>query len=339
MRLPRARVRRILAFSVAAALLTTFPGPGASAADTRAFVDPNLLIQEGVTSGLVHVRAGAGMASGIAAAKAGGLVVGSRYEAIEVFAAAGPADGFRRLAQSAAVELVESDQPIEVFTDTAHRATRGQDVLDGQVNGTPFDGTGVGVAVVDSGVDGTHPDLVDRMGGNVRMVCPTTQAGAATFFTPFRECIGPRAAVPLADTDTVSLGGHGTHVAGIIAGDGTASEGRYHGSAPGATIFGVSAGAFLSMTDALDGLAWVLENHDNVSPPIRVVNNSWGTQAGDYCGSEEDPCDEDELPPFGPTEGRFHRAIWKLQEELVAAGVTVVMAAGNAYGTGYAPTT
>jgi hypothetical protein len=176
--------------------------------------------------------------------------------------------------------------------------------------------------VVDSGVDGTHPDLASNMGGNVKLVCPAAMPGA-TAATPFEECRTPKTAIPLEDTDTTSAGGHGTHVAGIVAGDGTASNARFHGAAPGATLYGVSSGTFLTVENALDGLAWVLANHDQVTPAIRVVNNSWGSVYADY----------------DPDNGVFHKATWKLQEALVDAGVTVVFAAGNSFGSGFRPTT
>lgn len=75
---------------------------------------------------------------------------------------------------------------------------------------TGLTGTGVTVAVLDSGYDPTHPDLM----GAVRL---------SKDFT----------ASPVGVTDTV---GHGTHVASIVAGRGTASAGRYAGVAKGATL-------------------------------------------------------------------------------------------------------
>jgi subtilisin family serine protease len=73
-----------------------------------------------------------------------------------------------------------------------------------------FTGTGVTVAVLDSGVDDTHADLAGRV-------------AARRNFTDGYE-------------DDRDLSGHGTHVASTVAGSGAASDGRYRGVAPGATL-------------------------------------------------------------------------------------------------------
>ena len=72
-----------------------------------------------------------------------------------------------------------------------------------------YNGKGVKVAVLDTGVDTTHPDL-------------KTQVVAAKNFSGSK--------------DTVDRFGHGTHVASIIAGTGAKSGGKYKGVAPGAQI-------------------------------------------------------------------------------------------------------
>jgi subtilisin family serine protease len=72
-----------------------------------------------------------------------------------------------------------------------------------------YDGTGAKVAVLDSGIDTTHPDLVGKV-------------VAAENFT--------------SEPDTRDMLGHGTHVASIVAGTGAASGGAYKGVAPGASL-------------------------------------------------------------------------------------------------------
>ena len=307
-----------------ASLVPAAAGPSRPAAPAP--IDRQVLNAVGRTSALVHVADGASLREGLAAARAAGLDTGTTYAAIEVFVAYGPASAFESVASSGAVEYVEANRRIELFTNSSHTATRGQAVLDGTVtlpDGTTIDGSGVGVAVVDSGVEGTHPDLAPRMGGNVEIVCTVPQFVASGALGGFTECLGPKEVIPREDTDTTSAGGHGTHVAGTVAGTGASSQGKYHGAAPGATIYGVSVGTVDRVENAMDGLAWVLENHDQVSPAIKVVNNSWGSSYRKYSASGD----------------VLYSSLWKMQEALIDAGITVVFAAGNAGGNGTNATT
>lgn len=75
----------------------------------------------------------------------------------------------------------------------------------------PVDGTGVRVAVLDTGVDPEHPDLEHAVSDESCNFCPLA-------------------------SDVLDRTGHGTHVAGIIAGNGAASDGRYRGIAPGVEL-------------------------------------------------------------------------------------------------------
>jgi serine protease AprX len=300
--------------------------PGARAAEGGpAPIDPLIVEVGGYQGAFVHVRPGGSLDRASAAAEAAGAVLGTTYPEIGVFVAYGTLEVFQGLAASSEVEWIEANQILDLYTDTSHVATRGQQVLDGAgtVGGQTIDGAGVGVAVVDSGIDATHPDLVDRVALNLRVVC-TAPGGAIAIGggtgLGFSECRGPKTFVEMDNTDIA--GGHGTHVSGIIAGTGEASGGTYHGAAPGAALYGIASGTSLTVENALDGLRWVLENHDKVDPPIRVVNNSWGS--GYRKASERD---------------QLTGALTKLQNALIADGVTVVFAAGNFDGDGSRPTT
>ncbi|MBA3531226.1 MAG: S8 family serine peptidase [Ardenticatenales bacterium] len=133
-----------------------------------------------------------------------------------------------------------------------------------------YDGSGVTVAVIDSGIDGLHPDLSgDKVIANVKIVGHSDLAA------------GLYQAIPLPNTDTSS--GHGTHVAGSVAGTGSASGGHHTGIAPGASLVGVGTGDAIFIFTALEAFDWVMANQDALS--IDIITNSWGT-TGTFDGND-----------------------------------------------------
>ncbi|HEY8452712.1 MAG: S8 family serine peptidase [Micromonosporaceae bacterium] len=102
-------------------------------------------------------------------------------------------------------------------------------------------GAGVTVAVLDSGVDATHPDLADRI----------------VDIRDFTDGSGTFSEEP-AGADTI---GHGTHVASIVAGSGSASGGRYRGVAPDARLLigKVCPARFCHESAVLAGMVWAAE--------------------------------------------------------------------------------
>jgi subtilisin family serine protease len=107
-------------------------------------------------------------------------------------------------------------------------------------------GAGVTVGVLDTGVDATHPDL----------------AGAVADAVDFTD----------SPSGTRDLVGHGTHVASIITGSGTASGGRYRGVAPDARLL---VGKVLG-DDGFGSESWVLAGMEWAAGRTRVVNMSLG---------------------------------------------------------------
>src|ERR1044072_5824083 len=99
----------------------------------------------------------------------------------------------------------------------AERARRTAD-LTAANHGTPISGRGVTVAVLDTGVDGTHPDLAGRVVQNLELA--DTQGQGVGFNYPV---VSPN----LPDTDQVY--GHGTFVAGGGGGDGVQKAGKKSG--------------------------------------------------------------------------------------------------------------
>ena len=155
-------------------------------------------------------------------------------------------------------------------------------------------GNGVAVAVIDTGIDASHPDLAGRVIKNVKLA-DLQGANIAGFNAPTNI-------ETLTDTDQAS--GHGTFVGGIIAGNGANSSGKYAGYAPRARIVGLSAGDY-SLFNVLAGFDYLLSHADL---GVRVVNCSFSANT---VYDENDPVNI-------------------ATRALVESGVNVVFSAGNA---------
>jgi serine protease AprX len=130
------------------------------------------------------------------------------------------------------------------------------------------DGRGVGIAIIDSGIDATHPDLQlgTKVVQNVKIV------GASAEDSPTGSAIVTVLEnLPTSDTSS----GHGTHVASTAAGTGAASGGYYTGVAPGAHLVGIGTGDTLFIFYALEGFDYAIANRDRYG--IKVISNSWGS--------------------------------------------------------------
>ena len=118
-----------------------------------------------------------------------------------------------------------------------------------------FYGNGVGVAIVDTGISpSTTADFGDGAGGTRIVAQVETSSGS---------------------TVTTDGYGHGTHVAGIAAGNGSNSSGFNVGVAPQANLINVKVAddrGGASMGDLVAGLSWVYQNASTYN--IRVVNLS-----------------------------------------------------------------
>lgn len=191
------------------------------------------------------------------------------------------------------LQSVYADQKLEYYLDKSVAQIGAEENRETPSMG--FSGRGIGVAVLDSGIDGTHPDLKfgTRVVQNVKVVGEEAVS----------DYLAPTYIENVPDTD--NAGGHGTHCAGIIGGDGTSSGGTYAGVAPAANLIGIGAGATIVITSALEGLDYVLTHQYQYN--IQVVSNSWGSTG--------------EFDPNNP----INVATKKLHDR----GISVVFAAGN----------
>jgi serine protease AprX len=147
-----------------------------------------------------------------------------------------------------------------------------------------YDGSGVGIAVIDSGVTSWHDDLGStRVARFVDFV--NFQSGAYDDY------------------------GHGTHVAGILAGSGFDSDGRRRGIAPGASLLVekvLDANGQGYISNVIAAIDYAVANKDALR--IRIINLS--VSAGVYESYTTDP-------------------LTLAAKRAVEAGIVVVTAAGN----------
>lgn len=134
-----------------------------------------------------------------------GVLLGESYELIPAQAALGTPEGLISLADNPEVAAIWEDLPVHTMLDVSVPLVRAP-----QMWNLGFEGQGILVAVVDTGIDPDHPDFTDRI----------VQAKDFTNTSP----------------EARDGNGHGTHVASTIAGSGAASGGKYIGVASEAKL-------------------------------------------------------------------------------------------------------
>ncbi len=196
-----------------------------------------------------------------------GIVGGTRYRALPMVTITGTRDQIAAISRLSAVRSIYGNRTLTFNSEPEVRAVTGVDRAqrDAEITGhnrsLPVTGRNVTVAVLDTGVDGTHGDLSGRVVKNIKLA--DTQSAAAGFVYPINS-------ENLPNTD--QLYGHGSFVAGIIAGNGSLSGGKFAGVAPGARIVGLSAGD-LTLVYVLNGLDYLLSNRSELA--TKVVNCSF----------------------------------------------------------------
>jgi serine protease AprX len=221
------------------------------------------------------------------AARAAILAVGGKpgrsLPGISSEAAIVPDAALLELADMESIERVSIDR---VATGATERtgATIGATQVRQQLG---LDGTGVAVAVIDSGV-AYHDDLADPAGPQRVDRFVDFVSGAETPYDDY---------------------GHGTHVAGIIAGNGRDSGGRRTGIAPAARLVVLKAldpAGNGHISDVIAAIEYVVEHRDELN--VRIINLS--VAAAVYESYETDP-------------------LTIAARRAVEAGIVVVAAAGN----------
>ena len=221
-------------------------------------------------------------------ARARGAQLKGRHASIDGYTARVPASQLVTLADDPDVEHVSSDAAITAHMDVAYFSTRAAAALQ---NFPTLDGRGVGVAIVDTGV-GTHDDLT-RLKDDPALIRVSVAQGSPSVNDGY---------------------GHGTHVAGIIGGNGYSSSDsrsfrRFQGLSRKSTLVSIKALADDGTgytSDIIAAIDWAVANKAVYN--IRVLNLSLGHPV--FESYTTDPlC-------------RAVRKAWQ-------AGIVVVVAAGN----------
>jgi serine protease AprX len=194
------------------------------------------------------------------------------------------------LATDSQLDALPAERMVEATQTVDTEATGASQAWPGLLNGKLLsgqNGAGIGVALVDSGVAVDHPDFGSRVIYSLDFVDPNGKGA--------------------------DLYGHGTHVAGIIAGAGTGSQGllqkQFAGAAPGAQLINLRVLDGLGMglvSDVVDAIDWCIANKAKYN--IRIINLSLGHL---------------------PVESEHDDPLAQAVERAVASGIVVVTSAGN----------
>ncbi|WP_255198479.1 S8 family serine peptidase [Halorarius litoreus] len=206
-------------------------------------------------------------------------------------------DQIERIAALQSVRRVEANAELDYYNEDA-RAVTGAEAIQSNLDET---GDAAHVVVIDSGISALHPDHQQNLKHNYKYTNPLDRE---TMWVD----VGNNA-----DTDD---NGHGTHVSGSIAGDGTQSGGAQRGMAPEASLTVYSTGVTLAVVNSIGAFDHMLDNHtpETAASPdeiAHIVSNSYGPTSGN---------DAD----FNP-----NSAINVAAYEAFEAGILPAFAAGN----------
>jgi len=257
--------------------------PAISALASKAVANPNKPVHV-----IVQYKQGPRTESLFRAQNLGGRVTHS-LGLIKGAAITVPSSALAALANDPEVSFVTLDNPVSVTdanTDSAIGASSAWN--------SGLTGAGVTVAVIDSGINDSHPDLWNSAHTASRVLYHGDYTGTAN-----TNSAGGK----------YDLYGHGTHVAGIIGGNGSLSGGQYQGVAPGVNLVDLraldmnGAGSDSTVIAAIQAAISLKSTYN-----IKVINLSLGRGIG--VSYTQDPlCQAVE-------------SAWK-------AGIVVVVAAGN----------
>lgn len=189
-------------------------------------------------------------------------------------------DQIRQVAGWPETRFIEPSRTQRLFNAEGRALTKAEEVQ--RVLG--LDGSGVTVAIIDTGADGLHPDL-----GNVRKNYEAV-GGLGNDPTQVYVSLTPDGIdveTAIVEKHSGLLGaqwntdeyGHGTHCIGTIAGTGMDSDGNLRGMAPKANIISYGASAGINLPFTLEAYDHVIASVRDGEADIRVLSNSWGSSS------------------------------------------------------------
>ncbi|HEX8000097.1 MAG TPA: S8 family serine peptidase [Pyrinomonadaceae bacterium] len=195
-----------------------------------------------------------------------GVTGGTRYYSLPMITLTARRRQIFEISHLPNVRSIYGNRTLQAMMDSSLSMTRAEQVRgDGELRnattGLPLMGSDVTVAVLDTGLDGTHPDLSGRVVQNVKLA--DAQSASAGFGYPLNIENVP---------NTDQAYGHGTFVAGLVGGSGNRSGSKYGGVAPGVRLVGLSAGD-LNLSYVLAGFDYLLLRGAGLN--VRVVNCSF----------------------------------------------------------------
>lgn len=191
-------------------------------------------------------------------------------------------------------EIEDVELPKRLYLSTNYNLT--SSCIRTAQEGYGLDGKGVVAAIIDSGLDYTHPDFRND-DGTTRILWlwdqtvpgrPPQDFTEGTEFTQNEINSALEESDPFLIVPSRDFIGHGTAVAGIAAGNGRASSGENSGVAPQASIIAVKIGrgedSFALSTDLMRAVKYVIDKSRQLFMPA-AINLSFGMNDGSHRGN------------------------------------------------------
>lgn len=254
----------------------------------RVVAEPDTIDGVAYISCFVHLQD----PSDLSAVQALGVIVESTFDGLDFITALVPVSQIEALAGVENVTLISVSELMQPMTDLAREQTGTNYLLNasaGQGRGltTTYDGTGVVLGIIDTGIDFGHIAFKDTVGNSrVKRAYVYNGSGTGKIYT--------EANVADATTDD-NTQDHGTHTASTAGGSSVIISGQtitvtdnhaeatYGGMAPGADLY-LAGVKNLYETHITTALQKMVEYADSVEKPL-VISNSWGSIGGPRDGS------------------------------------------------------